>query len=66
MGPLGLKKKNPKELVEANNQQVLEMFQEELKARSMLRTAEETNQRLLSEKTSLEEKIKWLEKKMKI
>ncbi|KAM3202299.1 hypothetical protein P3L10_029923 [Capsicum annuum] len=57
MGPLGLKKKNPKELVEANNQ-VLEMFQEELKARSMLRTAEETNQRLLSEKASLEEKIK--------
>ncbi|KAF3614319.1 putative KRAB-A domain-containing protein 2-like [Capsicum annuum] len=44
--------------------QVLEKFQEELKARAMLRTAEETKKRLLSEKASLEEKIEELEKKI--
>ncbi|WMV18764.1 hypothetical protein MTR67_012149 [Solanum verrucosum] len=54
----GSKKTIPKELVDANNQ-----IHEELKARSMLRTAEETKKRLLSEKSSLEAKIVELEKK---
>ncbi|KAH0669682.1 hypothetical protein KY285_025493 [Solanum tuberosum] len=58
----GSKKTIPKELVDANNQ-VFEKIHEELKARSMLRTAEETIKRLLSEKSSLEEKIVELEKK---
>ncbi|WMV19748.1 hypothetical protein MTR67_013133 [Solanum verrucosum] len=58
----GSKKTIPKELVDANNQ-VFEKIHEELKARSMLRTAEETKKRLLSEKSSLEEKIVELEKK---
>ncbi|KAH0747451.1 hypothetical protein KY285_009108 [Solanum tuberosum] len=56
------KKTIPKELVDANNQ-VFEKIHEELKARSMLHTAEETKKRLLSEKSSLEEKIVELEKK---
>ncbi|WMV20208.1 hypothetical protein MTR67_013593 [Solanum verrucosum] len=42
---------------------VFEKIHEELKACSMLRTAEETKNRLLSEKSSLEEKIVELEKK---
>ncbi|KAH0728075.1 hypothetical protein KY284_003940 [Solanum tuberosum] len=58
----GSKKTIPKELADANNQ-VFEKIHEELKARSMLRTAEETKNRLLSEKSSLEEKIVELEKK---
>ncbi|KAH0685619.1 hypothetical protein KY285_016179 [Solanum tuberosum] len=58
----GSKKTIPKELVDANNQ-VFEEIHEELKARSMLRTAEETKKRLLSEKSSLEEKIVKLKKK---
>ncbi|KAH0663370.1 hypothetical protein KY284_028301 [Solanum tuberosum] len=58
----GSKKTIPKELADANNQ-VFEKIHEELKARSMLRTAEETKNRLLSEKSSLEEKIVKLEKK---
>lgn len=57
----GSKKTIPKELVDANNQ-VFEKIHEELKARSMLRTAEETKKRHLSEKSSLEEKIVELEK----
>lgn len=44
--------------------QVLQKIQEELRARTMeLRTAEETKRKLLSERTSLEEKIIGLEKK---
>jgi len=43
--------------------QVFEEIHEELKARSMLRTTEETEKRLLSEKSSLEAKIVKLEKK---
>ncbi|KAH0646301.1 hypothetical protein KY284_034185 [Solanum tuberosum] len=58
----GSKKTIPKELVDANNQ-VFEEIHEELKARSMLRTTEETEKRLLSEKSSLEAKIVKLEKK---
>ncbi|XP_006366315.1 uncharacterized protein [Solanum tuberosum] len=58
----GSKKTIPKELVDANNQ-VFEKIHEELKARSIFRTAEETKKRLLSEKSSLEEKIVELEKK---
>ncbi|KAG5597484.1 hypothetical protein H5410_038716 [Solanum commersonii] len=58
----GLKKNIPKELVEAINQ-VLEKIQEEVKARAMLRTAEETKRKLLSEKSSLEKKIIELEKR---
>ncbi|XP_049398442.1 uncharacterized protein LOC125862422 isoform X3 [Solanum stenotomum] len=58
----GSKKTIPKELVDANNQ-VFEKIHEELKARSMLRTAEETKKRLLSEKSSVEAKIVELEKK---
>ncbi|XP_015169871.1 uncharacterized protein [Solanum tuberosum] len=58
----GSKKTIPKELVDTNNQ-VFEKIHEELKARSMLHTAEETKKRLLSEKSSLEEKIVELEKK---
>ncbi|XP_069148906.1 uncharacterized protein [Solanum lycopersicum] len=54
----GSKKTTPKELIDANNQ-----IHEELKARCMLRTAEETKKRLLSEKSSLEEKIVEIEKK---
>uniref|UniRef100_M1DE76 Kinesin heavy chain n=1 Tax=Solanum tuberosum TaxID=4113 RepID=M1DE76_SOLTU len=49
----GLNKNISKELVEANNQ-VLETIQEEVKARAMLRTAEETKRKLLNEKSSLE------------
>ncbi|KAH0636050.1 hypothetical protein KY290_036447 [Solanum tuberosum] len=49
----GLNKNILKELVEANNQ-VLEKIQEEVKARAMLRTAEETKRKLLNEKSSLE------------
>ncbi|KAK4735372.1 hypothetical protein R3W88_009633 [Solanum pinnatisectum] len=56
------KKTIPKELVDANNQ-VFEKIHEELKARSMLHTAEETKKRLLSEKSSLVAKIVQLEKK---
>ncbi|XP_015159585.1 uncharacterized protein [Solanum tuberosum] len=52
----GLKKNIPKELV-------LEKIQEEVKARAMLRTAEETKRKLLSEKSSLEKKIIELEKR---
>ncbi|XP_015169550.1 uncharacterized protein [Solanum tuberosum] len=58
----GSKKTIPKELVDANNQ-VFEKIHEELKACSMLCTAEETKKRLLSEKSSLEAKIVELEKK---
>nr|XP_016454320.1 PREDICTED: kinesin-like calmodulin-binding protein [Nicotiana tabacum] len=59
----GLEKNITKELVEANNQ-VLQKIQEELRARTMeLRAAEETKRKLLSERTSLEEKIIGLEKK---
>jgi len=43
--------------------QVLEKIQEEVKARAMLRTAEETKRKLLSEKSSLEKKIIELEKR---
>ncbi|WMV08926.1 hypothetical protein MTR67_002311, partial [Solanum verrucosum] len=56
----GSKKTIPKELVDANNQ-VFEKIHEELKARSMLRTAEDTKKRHLSEKSSLEAKIVELE-----
>ncbi|KAH0669529.1 hypothetical protein KY285_023692 [Solanum tuberosum] len=45
------------------NYSVFEKIHEELKARSMLRTAEETKKRLLSEKSSVEAKIVELEKK---
>ncbi|PHT36505.1 hypothetical protein CQW23_24205 [Capsicum baccatum] len=48
-----LKKHISKELVQANNQ-VLQKFQEELKACPMLRTAEGIKRRLLTEKASLE------------
>ncbi|XP_069148898.1 uncharacterized protein [Solanum lycopersicum] len=58
----GSKKTTPKELIDANNQ-VFDKIHEELKARCMLRTAEETKKRLLSEKSSLEEKIVEIEKK---
>ncbi|KAG5585288.1 hypothetical protein H5410_045722 [Solanum commersonii] len=58
----GLKKNISKELVEANNQ-VIEKIQEEVKARAMLRTVEETKRKLLSEKSSLEKKIIELEKR---
>ncbi|KAH0647599.1 hypothetical protein KY285_032847 [Solanum tuberosum] len=58
----GSKKTISKELVDANNQ-VFEKIHEELKARSMLRTVEETKKRLLSEKSSVEAKIVELEKK---
>ncbi|WMV58930.1 hypothetical protein MTR67_052315 [Solanum verrucosum] len=57
----GSKKTILKDLVDANNQ-VFEKIHEELKAHSMLRTAEETKKRHLSEKSSLEAKIVELEK----
>ncbi|WMV41158.1 hypothetical protein MTR67_034543 [Solanum verrucosum] len=46
LSSLGSKKTISKELVDANNQ-VFEKIHEELKARSMLRTAEETKKRHL-------------------
>ncbi|KAK4717901.1 hypothetical protein R3W88_016239 [Solanum pinnatisectum] len=58
----GSKKTIPEELVNANNQ-VFEKIHEELKARSMLSTIEETKKRLLSEKSSFEAKNVELEKK---
>lgn len=43
--------------------QAFDKIYEELQARTMLRTAEETKKKILSEKTSLEAKIRELEKK---
>ncbi|XP_049378034.1 uncharacterized protein LOC125842759 [Solanum stenotomum] len=57
----GSKKTISKELVDANNQ-VFEKIHEDLKARFMLRTVEETKKRHLSEKSSLQAKIVELEK----